>query len=124
MTPQSNCTPTTATSIFGTSWCTSLCVHHTQPCSAEGTLVSKSPLTTRYESSLATPTCQKRSRNHQPSSICFLMRLIKPHIEGTLFDPMQLSGISIHQIPNCSVRILSKSSSLTLAYATGWWFQH
>lgn len=93
MTPWSNCTPTTGTKLSGLSWCTSLCVHRTQLCSDKGTHVSKSPLTTEYEASLATPTHQKRCPNHQASDICFFMKLIKLCTEGTAPAPIQLSGI-------------------------------
>ena len=93
MTPWSNYTSTTGTKLSRMSWCTSICVHHTQLCSDEGTLVSKSPLTTGYESSLPTPTHQKTCPNHQASGICFFMKLIKPCTEETASAPIQLSRI-------------------------------
>lgn len=134
MTPWSNCTPTTGTKLSGVSWCTSLCVHHAQLGSDKGAIVSKSPLTTGYEASLATPTHQKRCPNHQASGICFFMNLIKPCTEGTASVRIQLprDPVSIHPqswfldstfilyLKGCSAGITSKSISSTLAYPTGW----
>lgn len=93
MTPWSNCTPKMGTKFSGLSWCTSLCVHYTQLCSDEGTLVSRSPLTTGYEVSLATSTHQKRCPNHQACDICFFMKLIKPCTERIASATIQISGI-------------------------------